>query len=115
MTPVYKILPADEWTEAVARGWFEGSAVDLQDGYIHLSTADQAQETARRHFHGQDGLVLVRLDADALGAAVRWEPSRGGALFPHHYGPLDVRLALSVSPLALGEDGAPVLADLVTP
>jgi uncharacterized protein (DUF952 family) len=110
MTPVYKILKAAEWADAVAEGAFGGSAVDRQDGYIHLSTADQAQETARRHFHGQTDLVLVRFDADALGAAIRWEPSRGGALFPHHYGPLDVRHALDVAPLALGQDGAPMVA-----
>ncbi|HUO21229.1 MAG TPA: DUF952 domain-containing protein [Caulobacteraceae bacterium] len=109
MTPVYKILPAGEWRAALAVGRFEGSAVDLQDGYIHLSTAQQAQETARRHFHGQADLVLVRLDADALGGAIRWEPSRGGALFPHLYGPLDVAAALDVRALTLGEDGAPLV------
>jgi uncharacterized protein (DUF952 family) len=110
MTPVYKILTAAEWNHAQAKGAFDGSAIDLQDGYIHLSTADQAQETARRHFHGHAGLVLVRLDADVLGDAIQWEPSRGGALFPHHYGPLDVCQALDVTPLALGEDGAPIVS-----
>jgi uncharacterized protein (DUF952 family) len=109
MTPIYKILPDRDWREAVAKGRFEGSPLDLQDGYIHLSTAEQAQETARRHFHGQAGLVLVLLDADALGDAIRWEPSRGGQLFPHHYGALEVRRALTVRHLALGEDGAPIV------
>jgi uncharacterized protein (DUF952 family) len=115
MTPVYKILSAAEWNEALTLGVLLGSAIDRRDGYIHLSTADQAQETARRHFHGQADLVLVRLDADALGEAIRWEPSRGGALFPHLYAPLNVRMALEVSSLALGEDGAPIVNLAVTP
>ncbi len=110
MTAIYKILPAEAWRQALRKGWFDGSPLDLQDGYIHLSTAEQAQETARKHFHGQDGLVLVRLDLEALGEAIRWEASRGGQLFPHHYGPLDVRQAREVRDLALGEDGAPIVA-----
>ncbi len=106
MTLVYKIMTADEWRAAVAKGRFEGSAVDLTDGYIHLSTAEQAQETASKHFRGQADLVLVTLDVDTL-APVKWEPSRGGALFPHLYGPLDTALALAVKPLPLNPDGAP--------
>ena len=106
MTPVYKIMTGAEWRAALGGGRFEGSAVDLADGYIHLSTAAQAQETAAKHFRGQTGLVLVTLDADAL-SPLKWEPSRGGALFPHLYGPLDVTLALEVRPLDLGPDGAP--------
>jgi len=106
MRRVYKIMTADEWGAALAKGRFEGSAVDLADGYIHLSTAEQAQETAAKHFAGQADLVLVTLDADAL-ASIKWEPSRGGALFPHLYGPLDTSLALDVRALALGPNGAP--------
>ena len=85
---VYKILGAADWAEAQARGRYEGSAVDRRDGYIHLSTAAQVAETARRHFAGQDDLLLVAVDAAALGEALRWEPSRGGDLFPHLYAPL---------------------------
>jgi uncharacterized protein (DUF952 family) len=109
MTLVYKILSAQAWAAAEAQGRFEGAAVDLQDGYIHLSSAEQAQETAARHFHGQADLVLAVFDSQALGAALRWEPSRGGALFPHLYAPLDVSLALEVRPLSLGADGVPEL------
>jgi uncharacterized protein (DUF952 family) len=109
MSLVYKILPAHAWEAAVAQGRFDGSAADLQDGYIHLSSAAQAQETAAKYFRGQDGLVLVSLDAQALGAALKWELSRGGALFPHLYAPLDVSQALQVRPLTLGADGVPEL------
>jgi uncharacterized protein (DUF952 family) len=104
---VYKILSAAEWAAATAAGRFTGSAVDLKDGYIHLSTAAQAADTARLHFAGQAGLVLLELEADELGAALKWEPSRGGALFPHLYQPLDPAQVLSVRPLALNADGWP--------
>jgi uncharacterized protein (DUF952 family) len=84
----YKLLDADEWREALAEGVFRGSAVDLADGYIHLSTAAQLDETARRHFAGRTNLVRLTVDLHALGDTVVWEPSRGGALFPHIHGPL---------------------------
>jgi len=96
---VYKVCPAHEWREAVAAGTYRGSAVDLRDGFIHFSTGAQLDETLRRHFAGQRDLVLVELDPADLGEALRWEPSRGGDLFPHLYGPLDVSLARRVSPL----------------
>ncbi len=109
MSLIYKILPKSEWEEALAAGRFTGSAIDLKDGYIHLSTGDQAQDTARLHFRGQAGLYLVTLESDALGAALKWEPSRGGSLFPHLYGPLDVGLALEARPLELDAEGVPQL------
>ena len=109
MSLIYKILPQGEWDEALAAGRFTGSAIDLKDGYIHLSTGAQAQDTARLHFRGQAGLYLVALDSDALGAALKWEPSRGGSLFPHLYGPLDVALALETRPLSLDAEGVPQL------
>lgn len=112
MSVIYKILTAAEWATAQAAGRFDGSAVDLKDGYIHFSTAAQAQETARRHFHGVADLVVLAIEADALGAALKWEPSRGGALFPHLYGPIDPALVIAVTKAPLGEDGAPVLGDL---
>lgn len=112
MSRIYKILPRPEWEAARTSGRFEGSAIDLQDGYIHFSTADQAQETARRHFHGQAGLVVLEIEADDLGEALRWEPSRGGALFPHLYGALDAAVVRTVTDAPLGDDGVPALGDL---
>jgi len=109
---VYKILSRAEWAAAERAGLFEGSAVDLADGFIHFSTAAQAQETGRRHFAGQAGLVVLRIDAGLLGAALKWEPSRGGELFPHLYGPLDCALPEAVTEAPLGADGVPVLGDL---
>lgn len=108
---VYKIAPAALWREAEATGGFRGAPVDHADGFIHLSTADQARATAARHFAGQDGLVLIAVDAAALGAALRWEPSRGGALFPHLYGSLPLDAVRGVSPLRLGPDGAHAFPD----
>ena len=106
---VYKILEAAAWRAAVASGRYDGSADDARDGFIHLSTAAQLAGTAERHFRGQTDLVLVALDAVSLGAALKWEPSRGGALFPHLYGPLDVSAALSVVPMPLDQRGVPVI------
>lgn len=91
---------------------FAGAPVDLADGYIHFSTASQARETAAKHFAGQDDLLLVAIDAAALGTALKWEPSRGGALFPHLYGPLPLSAVRSVSPLPLAPDGAHVFPEM---
>jgi len=99
MTPIYKILSRREWERAQAVGRFEGSAVDLADGFIHFSAADQWAETARRHFAGQQDLMLLTIDADSLGAALTWEPSRGGALFPHLYAPLACDKVIDARPL----------------
>ena len=82
---IYKIFRRAEWDDLVARGETLGAPVDLTDGYIHFSTAQQVMETAARHFATESDLVLVAVDADALGAALKWEPSRNGALFPHLY------------------------------
>lgn len=109
---IYKICDAALWREAERAGAFTGAPVDRADGYIHFSTADQVRETAARHFAGKDGLVLVAVEADALGAALRYEPSRGGALFPHLYGPLTVPAARWVKPLRLGADGAHIFPEL---
>ena len=102
---IYKIVPEELWRQARAKGVFEGAEIDLTDGYIHFSTAAQAQETAAKHFAGQNGLLLVAIDAGALGDALKYEPSRGGALFPHLYGPLPLDAVLWEAPLSLGEDG----------
>ena len=109
---VYKLLTRGAWEAAERVGRFEGAAIDLADGYIHLSSAAQAPETARLHFAGQADLVLLRIDAERLGAALKWEASRGGALFPHLYGPLDCALVEAATPIALDADGAPQLGAL---
>ncbi|WP_240540097.1 DUF952 domain-containing protein [Salinarimonas soli] len=106
MGVIYKISPEASWREAERAGLFAGAPVDLADGYIHFSTGEQARETAARHFAGQENLVLVAVDAARLGEALRWEPSRGGALFPHLYGPLPMAAVLWVRPLPLGAGGA---------
>ena len=105
MAFVYKIVPRALWLEAEETGRFAGAPVDRADGFIHLSTADQVGETARRHFAGQSDLLLVAVEAKALGEALRWEASRGGALFPHLYGPLAAASVAWVKPLPLGPQG----------
>jgi uncharacterized protein (DUF952 family) len=102
---IYKIARRDAWDKALRDGQFTGSSDDLRDGYIHLSTSTQVAGTLSKHFAGQRDLVLVEVDADALGALLKWEPSRGGALFPHLYTSLDTRAVISQEPLELGEDG----------
>ncbi len=102
---IYKIVPAALWRAAERDGVFHGALVDRRDGYIHLSTAAQVRETASRHFSGQADLLLVAYDGADLGPALKWEPSRGGALFPHFYGALDPRAARWAQPLPLGRDG----------
>ncbi len=109
---IYKICPADLWREAERIGAFHGSAVDRRDGFIHCSTGAQAAETAEKHFSGQRDLVLVAVDASLLGDRLRWEPSRGGALFPHLYGELPTRAAHRVEALPLGPDGRHVFPEL---
>jgi len=94
----YKLLGDDEWRKAEAEGVFLGSEVDRADGFIHLSTAGQLEETARRHFAGRSGLIRLTVDLATLGAAVVWEPSRGGALFPHVYGPLPTSAVVEATP-----------------
>lgn len=105
MTLIYKISPKAAWLEAQARGVFTGAPVDVADGYIHFSTAAQARETAAKHFTGQAGLVLAAIDAAALGAALKWEPSRGGDLFPHLYADLPMSAVRWVKDLPIGSDG----------
>lgn len=103
---IYKILSSAEWDSARRAGVFDGSAVDRADGYIHFSTAAQARETASRHFAGQAGLVLLTVDVQRCPtSALRWEPSRGGALFPHLYASLDTACVIAVDALPLDEHG----------
>ena len=112
MTIIYKISDVALWNEAERGGIFTGAPVDVADGFIHFSTAVQAAETAARHFAGRRDLVLVAVDADALGADLRHEPSRGGALFPHLYATLALSAVRWVKPLPLGPDGRHMFPEL---
>lgn len=105
MESIYKIMSAGEWAAAEAAGAYEGSAHDRRDGFIHFSTAEQAAGTAAKHFAGQADLVLLAIDPAPLGDALKWEPSRGGALFPHLYAPLPASAVIAVHDLPLGSDG----------
>ena len=102
---IYKILRASEWEEFQAAGRTLGAPIDLQDGFVHLSTAAQVEETAARHFAGESGLVLVAVDEARLVPELKWEPSRGGALFPHLFRELRAEDVLWSAPLPL-EGGA---------
>ena len=100
-TVAYKIIDTVEWREAVAQGAYAGSAVDRADGFIHLSSAAQLDETARKHYAGRDNLMLLTVDLEALKDKVVWEPSRGGALFPHIYGDLPTTAVTEAKPFTV--------------
>lgn len=102
---IYKITPSALWREAEARGEFTGAPIDIADGFIHFSTREQAVETAKRHFGGQDDLLLVAVNGHSLGEALVYETSRGGALFPHLYAPLPLSAVRWAKPLPLGPNG----------
>jgi uncharacterized protein (DUF952 family) len=110
---IYHMCRRAEWAAAEAAGAYRGSSQDAADGFIHFSTATQIRESARKHRAGQDDLVLVTVEADRLGAALKWEPSRGGALFPHLYGALPLEAVVRVDPLPLGPGGAHVFPKLI--
>lgn len=112
MTLIYKIAPRALWADAEKAGVFAGAPIDIADGYIHFSTAEQAKETAAKHFAGQDNLVLAAVRADDLGEDLRWEPSRGGALFPHLYAPLPLGTVAWVKDLPLGADGMHIFPEM---
>ncbi|PZU60103.1 MAG: DUF952 domain-containing protein [Sphingobium sp.] len=101
----YKILTRAQWESLRAEGRFAGAPVDIADGYIHMSTRAQAAETAAKHFAGQDDLILAMVDLAALGDGVKWEPSRGGQLFPHLYGDLPLSAVTSHAKLRLDVHG----------
>ncbi len=103
--PIYHICGRKEWQAAQSAGSYQGSTQDAADGFIHFSTAGQVVESAARHRAGQNGLVLLAIDPEALGAALRWEPSRNGVLFPHLYGDLPLAALREVWDLPLGSDG----------
>lgn len=109
---VYKICDESSWRRAEKAGRFAGSAADLRDGFIHLSSGAQVRGTAARHFAGEAGLLLVAVDAGALGPALRWEISRGGEAFPHLYADLPMGAVLWAKPLPLAGDGGHVFPEL---
>lgn len=109
---IYKIVPEELWREARRKGTFDGAGIDLADGYIHFSTASQVRETAAKHFAGKEDLFLVAIDGGALGDALKYEPSRGGDLFPHLYEPLSMDAVLWETPLSTTSDGSHVFPDL---
>jgi uncharacterized protein (DUF952 family) len=103
---IYKLCPRSLWRQAEAEGRFGGAPIDLADGYIHFSSREQVRETAARYFAGVRDLLLIAVDPEPLGDKLRWEPSRGGALFPHLYGSLPLSAVTSVKPLPLNADGS---------
>ena len=105
MPVIYHLARDVEWRESERAGRYAGTADDRRDGFLHFSTAEQVAESAARHRRGENGIVLVAADADSLGEALRWEPSRRGALFPHLYGDLPLAAVLWAAPLPLGGDG----------
>lgn len=111
--PIYKIVASDEWAAAKSAGRLEGTAVDLADGYIHFSTAEQLAETLDKHYRGRTGLVVARVDPELIAAELRWEPSRGGALFPHLYAPLPMAAVSAEFLLDAGPDGSFDLSEVV--
>jgi uncharacterized protein (DUF952 family) len=111
LATIYKICTAAEWREAEKTGFYRGSAVDRKDGFIHFSGSRQVEETAEKHFAGQRDLVLVAIDDAALGHRLKWEPSRGGGLFPHLYGELSLKAVRRVDPLPLDDTGRHVFPD----
>ena len=112
MHAIYKICPASAWREAERQGVFRGSPDDIRDGFIHLSTAPQVAETARKHFFGQIGLFLIAVNADVLGKALRWERSRNNELFPHLYDDLDLGAVIRVLGLHTRADGSHDIPEL---
>jgi len=109
---IYKICQQALWRAAESEGVFRGAAVDTRDGFIHFSTAEQLAETAEKHFAGMSGLMLVAVDANCLGAQLKWEPSRGGVLFPHLYASLPLAAVRWARPLADEVDGRRLIPEL---
>jgi uncharacterized protein (DUF952 family) len=109
---IYHMCSAEAWEEAKRAGVYHGSDDDRRDGFLHFSTGEQVAESARRHRAGQAGLVLIAVESTRLGDRLKWEPSRGGQLFPHLYDPLDPVEVTSVHPLPLGADGLHIFPPL---
>jgi uncharacterized protein (DUF952 family) len=114
VSTIYKVCSASAWREAERQGAYRGSADDRRDGFIHFSTASQVAGTVAKHFAGQAGLFLIAVDADALGEALKWEPSRGGELFPHLYGELDTGAVVEIRDLRVRSDGSHDIPELAS-
>ncbi len=112
---IYHMCGRDDWREAEADGLYRGSGDDLADGFLHFSTAEQVAESAAKHRAGAAGLLLIAVDPEVLGPALKWEPSRGGQLFPHLYGDLETAAVADVVDLPLGEDGFHVFPEGIPP
>jgi len=112
--PVYKVLAAAAYDAAKSEGRFLGTGDDLRDGFIHLSAAHQVAGTLAKHYGGQEDLLLLALDADKLGDALKWEESREGDLFPHLYAPLRLDAIISAEPLPLDDDNTHILPEGLT-
>jgi uncharacterized protein (DUF952 family) len=110
---IYKICPAAAWREAERQGVYRGSADDARDGFMHFSASSQVAGTAAKHFAGQIGLLLIAVDADALGAALRWERSRNDELFPHLYGELDPGAVIAIYEMPVLPDGMHDIPELL--
>jgi uncharacterized protein (DUF952 family) len=113
MDLIYKIAPASLWRQAQDKGRFDGAPADIADGCIHFSTAEQAAATAAKHFGGKDDLLLLAVDTKRLGDGLRFEPSRGGELFPHLYSCLPLDAVVWAKPLPLRPDGVHDFASLL--
>jgi len=109
---IFHMCPKSLWDDALATGFYDGSAVDKQDGFIHFSTAEQLRETAARHRAGEAGLLLLKVDPKTLGEALKWEKSRRNLLFPHLYDRLSIKDVVSATELILGPDGVHIFPDL---
>jgi len=114
LTLIYKIAPKSLWAEALAKGQFDGAPVDLADGFIHFSTSEQVRETASKHFAHQSDLLLIAIEAELLGPQLKWEPSRGGALFPHLYSALATKQAAWAKDIPMRADGSHDFDGLLT-
>jgi len=112
--PIFHMCRAEEWQAAQENGQYPGSSQDQADGFIHFSTAEQIVESAAKHRTGQSGLLLLTVAPETLGDILKWEESRGGALFPHLYGPLPTAASTRVDDLPLGDDGLHIFPDHVT-
>jgi uncharacterized protein (DUF952 family) len=111
---IYKICPVTDWREAERAGLYRGSADDARDGFIHFSTAEQLAGTLDKHYRGKSDLLLISIDVVRLGEALRWEPSRGGDLFPHLYGDLDPKAVIAVQDLPVRADGSHAVPELIS-
>jgi uncharacterized protein (DUF952 family) len=113
MSLIYKIVDTRSWQNAIAAGQFDGAAIDLQDGFIHFSAANQVAETLQKYFAGRSDLLLVCVDAQRLGDALKWEVSRGGDLFPHLYASLPMSAVIDQFDLPLLDNGSHRLPDSI--